>query len=411
MKHIKIISVILLLLLTSLPLNVSAENTARACESFLAEDGGIIAVSYRGERDKFPENSLQGIRKAISDGADMVYINVKVTVDGQPILCADEDLTRLTDCEDTTPVTEMTLEQVQSYNRRDGVGGKTADVNSYHINSLSEVLFAVENSTMLMIDFDFADFDVVYETVENCHCLQTAFLVCRCDTDEYTAKLGSLEKTPYTVLYRKTNIVFTAWNFVKTAEQTDKSCIWLASSNTYGVVWKNWVMKHKSTKRGVVCTAEPGLCGQRYDTEAYWNDLVSRGYSVIITDDISGLIAFRDNSAAAKQNLADKVEALDESFTLPEFDSYEYIDYKKAYTDAYSEAQTLLSKQAVGEQEANECIYSLNTAVRNINTNYADLENGVAGVTFSIPRLIIVLLSVVAVVAAQLYIFKKRKKG
>lgn len=371
----------------------------------------IKAVSYRGEYgDKFAENSLQAIRHARKDGADAVYVNIKFTQDGVAVLCADDNLTRVTDCEIDTPVSEMTFEEIGAYSTKAGTGGKNAKTTPYHIYSLAEVMDSVDNSVPLMLDFEWEHFDDVYEVVRSCRCLPTAIFICRCKPAEYKTKISSLEKKPNTVLFRKTNVVFNAIATVKAAESIENGSAWLATSNTYGVNWKHSVMKHFVSSHAVVCTAEPGLSGKRYDTESYWDDLVSRGYNVIISSDIKKLAEYCKESFDAADELARYVEKVTENGNdYSSFRSYEAIDYVKAYNDALSDSESALSR-ACGKREANECLYRLKTAINDIETNYTAIENGVAGKTVNAARITVALIAVACVLAAEFYCYKKRKK-
>ena len=370
----------------------------------------LSAISYRGNCEgKYAENSLQAIRSAGDAGADAVYVNIKFTSDGIAVLLADDDLTRVTDCEETTPVSEMTLEQVKTYHTKIGYGGVHADTTPHTIYTLAEIYKSIENSVPLMLDFEWEHFDEVYNTVKDSLGLHTAIFVCRCSVKEYNEKISSLDTVPNTVLYRKTNIVFTSLSVLKATNESYKGSAWLATSNTYGVNWYKSVAKN-ADKELYVCTAEPDLCGQRYDTESYWDDLVSRGYTAIISDNIEKLVEFRDESYEAATVLAEKIASEDEiNRDYDSLTAYSAIEYVKAYNDAYQDSVDALT-HICGKREANECIYKIDAAVKNIELNFTELSDGTAGKTVNISRILICLAATALVIAAEVYCWKKRKR-
>lgn len=53
-------------------------------------------VAHRGWPDRYPENSLEGIRAVLAAGARFVEFDVQISADGQPVVIHDDDLSRLT---------------------------------------------------------------------------------------------------------------------------------------------------------------------------------------------------------------------------------------------------------------------------------------------------------------------------
>ena len=96
---------------------------------------------------------------------------------------------------------------------------------------------------------------------------------------------------------------------------------------------------------------------------------------------------------------------------LPNFRSALFNDYKKAYTDAVTEAERILADASVSTREMNDCAAALQKAVDDINANYAALEEGRAGSTVSAPRIAICVAAAAVVIAVQVYFFKRRKKS
>lgn len=67
-------------------------------------------IGHRGASAKAPENTLSSIRRAASDGAAMVEVDVKLTADGRAVLFHDDRLERTTDGHG--PVASATLDMI-----------------------------------------------------------------------------------------------------------------------------------------------------------------------------------------------------------------------------------------------------------------------------------------------------------
>ena len=76
-------------LITALIMSFSA--FASAEESLSNNRSGLISVSYRGDTENYPENSIEAILSAKEIGADMVSVGVQKTKDSL-ILAEDENI-------------------------------------------------------------------------------------------------------------------------------------------------------------------------------------------------------------------------------------------------------------------------------------------------------------------------------
>jgi glycerophosphoryl diester phosphodiesterase len=98
-----------------------------------------IAVAHRGEPVGHRENTLPSFLAAVSQGADMVELDCRVTKDERVVVLHDATLERLWHLD--RAVTELTFEQVRGL-----------DVDGYYVPGLGEVLTAV--SVPVMVDMD-----------------------------------------------------------------------------------------------------------------------------------------------------------------------------------------------------------------------------------------------------------------
>ncbi|RIA83588.1 PLC-like phosphodiesterase [Glomus cerebriforme] len=55
-----------------------------------------LCIGHRGYPDKFPENTLESLQKALNYGADALESDVRLTKDGQVIMMHDTTLDRTT---------------------------------------------------------------------------------------------------------------------------------------------------------------------------------------------------------------------------------------------------------------------------------------------------------------------------
>ena len=83
--YILTLVLVLLLSFTVTSFGISAE------EKFENNRMGLISVSYRGDTENYPENSLEAILSAKEIGADMVSVGVQKTKD-LLILAEDENI-------------------------------------------------------------------------------------------------------------------------------------------------------------------------------------------------------------------------------------------------------------------------------------------------------------------------------
>jgi len=68
----------------------------RALDRLSRPNSGLMIAAHRGAHSREPENSLAAIEAAITEGADIVEIDVAVTADGTPVLMHDRTVDRTT---------------------------------------------------------------------------------------------------------------------------------------------------------------------------------------------------------------------------------------------------------------------------------------------------------------------------
>jgi glycerophosphoryl diester phosphodiesterase len=78
----------------------------------------MLLVGHRGAKAYAPENTLTNFRKAIEIGVDAIELDVRKTKDGHLMVIHDADVKRTTNGKGL--VSELTLEQIKSFNAGEG---------------------------------------------------------------------------------------------------------------------------------------------------------------------------------------------------------------------------------------------------------------------------------------------------
>ncbi|MCP1359432.1 glycerophosphodiester phosphodiesterase family protein [Halomonas sp. BBD45] len=107
----------------------------------------VQITAHRGSSMKAPENTLAAIEEAISDGADYVEIDVRLTADGEVVLSHDNSLRRLTGLDQD--IDEMTLAEVKEVDVGSWFGDTFA---GQPIPTLDEVLRLTRDRIKLYIE-------------------------------------------------------------------------------------------------------------------------------------------------------------------------------------------------------------------------------------------------------------------
>ncbi len=129
--------------------------------SLLDPDGRLMSCLHRGDTQRYPENSIEGIISAIRMGGDMIEIDPRLTKDGVFVLLHDVTLTRTTDFSQkagknglptSANVYDWTYEQLMQLNLKEGTGGTNAKVTAYKIPTLEEAIKVSANRIFIRLD-------------------------------------------------------------------------------------------------------------------------------------------------------------------------------------------------------------------------------------------------------------------
>ncbi len=388
---------------------VQAKETEKAPENEEKEeafvpDKTVKVCANKGNWENAPENSLEAISAC---DCEYISVGVKVTSDGTPVLMADDTLLRT--CVDENgktakgSVSDYTLAEIQNFYLRNRNGGPHNKKTDCKIPTLSEALSAAFGKK-LIIDFAIDDLDVVLEAINTSASNSTAVLRPSGKTGDIITKLSMKESVPETIIKYDGNIIFSVNKAIKSARESGLHLVQLGTKNQFGVIFYENVEKRiKNSSLSAIFSMTDGYNGKRGDNVAGWDDVIAHGYSIIETDYPEMLKAYVQQSEELRQKLSTLTEKMNE--------------YKDgAYPKNLMETCGTAYKTAVETKDGVASLAQLNEAYSNLNNafNALDLAEGTstteAALKFSFSRIITVVLCLCAVVAAQIFFVKRRKK-
>lgn len=414
-KLLTIVLVILCFFSLTPVISVSAAESPRtdyAISEFLTPTGNLIAVSSKGEWDFFPENSIPAIEEAAKTDVDFVLIDIKKTSDGELIVFSDETTERMLFSDTVFTVSETAYSELKKYPLKNACGGSNEEKTEYFIPTLSNALeCAKTNDIPLILRASAELIPEITEKLAAQDALSMCIIMTQSGKKEITAAVNSCEHKPYIIGTKKGNVIFDVVSFVNTLDELNASGVELKTVNAYGInYYKSVVGSFAEKMRVIADPTEPEECGSRQDSIKWWDDLISRGYSVIITDHADIISEYKKDNKLARERLQEVFDKYVTNHRLPDFRDENLNDLKKAYTDAVTAADAVLQDYSASNQQLNDCFSALIKAANDINKNFSALEDGSAGTTITVPRILLCAAAVTVVVAVQIYFFKRRKK-
>ncbi|MBQ3537744.1 MAG: glycerophosphodiester phosphodiesterase family protein [Clostridia bacterium] len=387
----------------------SAEETVK---EFLNNDGRIMGIASKGKWDTFPENSIPALKAAAETGIDMILVDVKQTSDKKLILFSDDTTERMLFSDTVYTVSETTFSELSAHFLRNSCGGSNEKASSCKIPTLDEALsFGKEADTALVIRCDASVIPAVSEEVNSAGMKECVIIMTEASPKETENALSQCKESPHIINTIKGNVIFVINNFVNSIEKQGFSGVQLKTGNRYGInFYPSLLSKYSSKMRVIADPTNPETCGARQDSESWWNDLISRGYSVIITDHPDIFTEYLERTDKSRERLQSLFDKYVTNHTLPDFKDDALNDMKKAYTDAVSEAERLLSDNSSAVCDMVDCYAALSKAANDISINFSSIEDGSAGTTVTLPRILLCIAFAAAAVAVQVYFFKRRKK-
>ena len=333
------IFILSLILFTALSVGSAiAADASDIASDFSDGKKNIICIAHRGDWHSFPENSAEAINAAAE--YDAVSVDVRLTADGKPVLMADEKVDRMSvDGEGKSvsgKVSSFTLAQLKELYLRESNGGTDKKKTTCRIPELKEIYETAAGRTAVMLNVQENDFKTVYDYVKALGKLDETVFRINAKPKKIIELTRDLDGVNVTGNYQG-NIIFLATSAVKKYFAANIYTIEMGSTNGNGVLYDNFLMKRFVGSKRAMVSMVNGRCGKRADNETGWDDLISRGYSVIETDFPAELTEYIRKTETAATDLEKNIDIYANTDLSPYTSETE-----KAFSSALSAAKKTL---------------------------------------------------------------------
>ena len=397
------IFILSLILFTALSVSsVIAADASDIASDFSDGKKNIICIAHRGDWHSFPENSAEAINAAAE--YDAVSVDVRLTADGKPVLMADEKVDRMSvDGEGKSvsgKVSSFTLAQLKELYLRESNGGTDKKKTTCRIPELKEIYETAAGRTAVMLNVQENDFKTVYDYVKALGKLDETVFRINAKPKKIIELTRDLDGVNVTGNYQG-NIIFLATSAVKKYFAANIHTIEMGSTNGNGVLYDNFLMKRFVGSKRAMVSMVNGRCGKRADNETGWDDLISRGYSVIETDFPAELTEYIRKTEPAATDLEKNIDIYANTDLSPYTSETE-----KAFSSALSAAKkTLDGRSSFSElTDARSALQSAHDSLK-----VGAKKNVALKFRFTPGRIIAVVLCAAAFTGGTLFLRSKRE--
>ena len=397
------IFILSLILFTALSVSsVIAADASDIASDFSDGKNNIICIAHRGDWHSFPENSAEAINAAAE--YDAVSVDVRLTADGKPVLMADEKVDRMSvDGEGKSvsgKVSSFTLAQLKELYLRESNGGTDKKKTTCRIPELKEIYETAAGRTAVMLNVQENDFKTVYDYVKALGKLDETVFRINAKPQKIIELTRDLDGVNVTGNYQG-NIIFLATSAVKKYFAANIHTIEMGSTNGNGVLYDNFLMKRFVGSKRAMVSMVNGRCGKRADNETGWDDLISRGYSVIETDFPAELTEYIRKTETAATDLEKNIDIYANTDLSPYTSETE-----KAFSSALSAAKkTLDGRSSFSElTDARSALQSAHDSLK-----VGAKKNVALKFRFTPGRIIAVVLCAAAFTGGTLFLKSKRE--
>lgn len=397
------IFILSLILFTALSVSsVIAADASDIASDFSDGKKNIICIAHRGDWHSFPENSAEAINAAAE--YDAVSVDVRLTADSKPVLMADEKVDRMSvDGEGKSvsgKVSSFTLAQLKELYLRESNGGTDKKKTTCRIPELKEIYETAAGRTAVMLNVQENDFKTVYDYVKALGKLDETVFRINAKPQKIIELTRDLDGVNVTGNYQG-NIIFLATSAVKKYFAANIYTIEMGSTNGNGVLYDNFLMKRFVGSKRAMVSMVNGRCGKRADNETGWDDLISRGYSVIETDFPAELTEYIRKTETAATDLEKNIDIYANTDLSPYTSETE-----KAFSSALSAAKkTLDGRSSFSElTDARSALQSAHDSLK-----VGAKKNVALKFRFTPVRIIAVVLCAAAFTGGTLFLRSKRE--
>ncbi len=392
-----------IILFTALSVSsVIAADASDIASDFSDGKKNIICIAHRGDWHSFPENSAEAINAAAE--YDAVSVDIRLTADGKPVLMADEKVDRMSvDGEGKSvsgKVSSFTLAQLKELYLRESNGGTDKKKTTCRIPELKEIYETAAGRTAVMLNVQENDFKTVYDYVNALGKLDETVFRINAKPQKVIELTRDLDGVNVTGNYQG-NIIFLATSAVKKYFAANIYTIEMGSTNGNGVLYDNFLMKRFVGSKRAMVSMVNGRCGKRADNETGWDDLISRGYSVIETDFPAELTEYIRKTETAATDLEKNIDIYANTDLSPYTSETE-----KAFSSALSAAKkTLDGRSSFSElTDARSALQSAHDSLK-----VGAKKNVALKFRFTPVRIIAVVLCAAAFTGGTLFLRSKRE--
>ena len=349
--------------------------------------GGLIAVAFRGETTEHTPNTPEAVLAAAEAGADLVSVAVTKTADGQFVL--------LTDAQKALVNETQTFSQMQI-----ALFGASS---SLLLPTLETVADLLDSRAGLIVDFDISALDALCAYLRE-HALTDSVLP-RVNLPAKTI-VSFTEANPDIRLlgvYRG-NVVMNADAFLLRLSAAGLPIVQYQNKNYFCVSFQKFTADRFSKNgncRAMVNMTKKELCGQRDDSVTGWDDMISRGFSVIETGDIRGLCAYIAQQQATKQALLSSLETAKQTDL-----SALRAQSAKALSNAIAAGEDAKGENASLSARQSALSALQNASATKVPRGEDETRKGALQITTG--KVLTVLFFAVLVLAVQIYFHKKQ---
>lgn len=397
------IFILSLILFTALSVSSAiAADASDIASDFSDGKKNIICIAHRGDWHSFPENSAEAINAAAE--YDAVSVDVRLTADRKPVLMADEKVDRMSvDGEGKSvsgKVSSFTLAQLKELYLRESNGGTDKKKTTCRIPELKEIYETAAGRTAVMLNVQENDFKTVYDYVKALGKLDETVFRINAKPKKIIELTKDLDGVNVTGNYQG-NIIFLATSAVKKYFAANIYTIEMGSTNGNGVLYDNFLMKRFVGSKRAMVSMVNGRCGKRADNETGWDDLISRGYSVIETDFPAELTEYIRKNETAATDLEKNIDIYANTDLSPYTSETE-----KAFSSALSAAKkTLDGRSSFSElTDARSALQSAHDSLK-----VGAKKNVALKFRFTPGRIIAVVLCAAAFTGGTLFLRSKRE--
>lgn len=364
--------------------------------------GGILSVSHRGDTEHYPENSLDAVLSASEKGASMISVSVRMSKDGVPVLCEEGELFAYcdTDLKSTNDASFTELSEIPYY-ETDGA------VSECKIVSLEKAVKKLRGKSILILDNAWEYRNEIVKFCDENGAFDKVIIRCDESAKDIVSFIEETENRISVIGIYDGAVVMNAISHLNKLSSASQSIVQYESKNYFNEMYKNFTAKRFSAEgkaRALAPMYDKDLCGQREDNVSGWDEMIKRGFSVIETNNIEGLVKYIDECEEEKAVL----EALEEKAGKVDISLYSSGSARN-FTDAVTLCENVLSDGNASLGEIQDAKSQLVQSMKMLT--FGEVEDTQRGNLNVTPvKVICTVVFGGLILAGEIYVVKKQKK-